>query len=285
MTAPGSARRSTADIATQYVLADLDSEPLSAHAHKHQRSHSPRTVRASKSESNVVSTRLAASEDIRQLKSPQGLIKAQDLSSWPLHKHKDTAGMLTEHPFPDVAYSELEGSATAMEDQALQQQAEVKALQGANPHRAAASAQTTKAAAGSQQAAQSSPAKAAVDAADISISVMAGSHDGVPPGNPTTWVDANWGRASATHGAGAQRVKGSLGGQSPSAVRSPLHSVHEEHGMYSRASSTGIFHLSFIEMLRCMLECRPFVIQVTIDCNVHSSAQAALILYRLRTML
>lgn len=248
--APAVARRATADMGTQYMLGDLDSEPVTVHAHEPHRAHAAANTRGAVNNSSVESAGLLGSASAAQHShAPQGLIQAHDhpirgvdRPSW-----QAESGMLTKHALPIVHYSDLEGAVT--EDEASLKQAEATALLGIDRPRALSWDHNSRSARQHQQAANSSQAKHGASADDVSISVTAGGQEYVPAGTPASWTDMHQGRASSRHAEPGGNAPRAAGGQSPYDVRSPLQSTHEEHGIRSRslrASSTGGYHLDVL---------------------------------------
>ena len=248
--APAAARRATADMATQYMLGDLDSEPVTAHElHK---ANAAANARGAVNNSSVESAGLLGTASaVHYRNAPQGLIQAHDhpirgvdRPSW-----QAESGMLTKHALPIVHHSDLEGAIT--EDEASLKHAEVTALLGIDRPHAISWDQNCGPARQHRQAAGDSQAKHGFSADDVSISVTAGGHEYLPAGTPASWTDMHQGRASSRHagagGTGAPRgAAGAAGSQSPYNIRSPLPSTHEEHGSRSRSlrlSSTGGYPL------------------------------------------
>lgn len=249
--APAVTRRTTADIATQYMLGDLDSEPVIAHAHELHKAHAAANTHGFIHNSNVESAGLLGSASAAQHRhTPHELIQAQDYPnrggvdgpSW-----QAESGMLTKHALSVVHCSELEGTITAAEDEAAQKQA----LLGIDPPHAASwyDARPVK----QHQQAMASQAKHGASTDDVSVSVTAEAHECMPAHNPGSWTDMHHGRASSRHagpgGTGAPRgAVMTAGSQSPYAVRLPLHSIHEEHGIRAGStsvSSSGRHHLDY----------------------------------------
>ena len=248
--APAVARRATADMATQYMLGDLDSEPVSARAHELHGARTAANARGLVNNSSVESAGLlGAASAAEHRHAPQGLIQAHDhpVGGVDRPSRQAESGMLTKQALPVVHHSDLEGAVT--EDEASLKQAEVTALLGIDrPH--APSWDNSGPARQHWQAAGHSQAKHGVNADDVSISVTAGGQEYVPADTPASWVDMHLSRASAKHsgpgGTAPRAAVGAAGGQSPYDIRSPLQSTHEEHGIRSgslRPSSAGRYHL------------------------------------------
>ena len=247
---PAVARRATADMATQYMLGDLDSEPVTAHARELHSAHAA-NVRGPVNHSSVESAEvLGAASAAQHRHASHGLIQAHDhpIRGADRPSRQAESGMLTKHANPVVHHSDLEGAVT--EDEASLKQAEVTALLGIDRPHPVSWDQSSRLARKHQQTAGSHQAKNSVSADDVSILVTAGSQEYAPSGNPASWTDMHKGKASSRHagsgGTAPRAATGPAGGQSPYDIRSPLQSTHEEHAMRSRSlrpSSTGEYYL------------------------------------------
>ena len=248
---PVVARRATADMATQCTLGDLDSEPVTAHAHESHRAHTAANARGHVNNSSVESTGLFGPASAAQHRhAPKGLIQAHDhtIRGTDRPMWQAESGMLTKHALPVVHHSDLEGAVT--EDEASQKQAEATALLGIDRPHVASWDQSSRLARQHQQTAGSSQAKHCVSADDVSILVTGGGQDYAPAGTPASWTDMHPGRASFIHAGPGGTAPRAAGGQSPCDIRSPLQSTQEEHGIRSRSlrpSSTGGHHLPMVE--------------------------------------
>ena len=259
-------RRTTAETATQYMLGDLDCEPLDAYAHARQSQEAESLARASidtrPTEDDPAGLYQDAPAGVYAKSAPPGLhgsaftglIQAQ---SEPLKAfdrgRKESEGMI-DHPMPDVRYSELEGTITAAEDEEMQRQAFDTALRGGDrPHDQ--QAQCWQAAKQHQQ-----PSLGAVQAhpvASISVSVMAGATEVLPHGqlssqagfglesradSPSAWHGIPGGRTAAEseNGTGLNMRRVQLVGQTQASqrIRSPLQSIHEDHEIGPRSART-----------------------------------------------
>lgn len=263
------ARRATADMGTQCMLDDSHPEPATAHTHDLHRAHAAANTRVSVHNSSVESVGLlGAASAAQHRKAPQGLIPAHDHPTRGVYRptwHVDRpmwqaeSGMLTKHALPVVHHSDLEGAVT--EDEASQKQAEATSLLGIDRPHVVSWDHSPQPARQHPHAAGVSQATHGVSPDDVSISVTAGGHEYLPAGTPAPWTDMHQGRASSRFegpgGAGAPRgAVEAAGGQSPYDVRSPLHSIHEEHGIRPRSlrpSSTGEYHLGSYGDNICLL--------------------------------
>ena len=244
MAAPAAARRTTADMATQYMLGDLDSEPVTAHVHEQKAAAKATETGAT---SHVMPSGLQATAPAgHRSGAPEGVIQAQNYPSTASDRQHEriVPGMMTKHRATDVAYSQLKGEATAAEDEALQ--AETKALLAQDSPHAAYWDESPQAANQNCKAREQFPSKPSFNADDISISVMTGARELEPAATPASRAHANQEGASGRHAAirhaSLSRGRGGTGGQSPATVRSPLQSIQEEHGTKPSsacASSTG----------------------------------------------
>lgn len=249
--APAAARRTTADMATQCVLGDLDSEPFTAHTHESHKAQAESSGWGPTENSSVESTGLSGTGPAAQIRhASHALIQAQDHPTRGTDRHpwRDESGMLTKHPLQGVHYSDLEGLVT--EDEAALQ-AEATAHSGSE-HRLHAAPWGHQAGPVQerQQAAMPGRPKQGISLDEVSISVTAGGYESAPNEPPASWSVTSQGRASSRHagpgGPGGPRGMTAAGGQSPYAIRSPLQSVHEELGIRTnsrQASSTGPPHL------------------------------------------
>lgn len=249
-------RRTTAETATQYMLGDLDGEPLTAHAHARQGQEARSLARASLEStatedespglcdaalSGKASLRLYAHTPAEHGlshggprghalsgasgKALTGLVQAQSQPSKAFDRGHEGSevGPHTHHPLPDVKYSEIEGTVTAAEDEEMQRQAAIMSPLANSPHGQPSPAQPRglhpdKQYQPSAHGPLQNPAGATPDG--ISILVTAG-HDIAQSGG-TSIVQAGY---------GLQRV------------RSPLQSIQEDHEMghrSARASGTGM---------------------------------------------
>lgn len=251
---PAVPRRTTADMATQCMLGDLDSEPFHAHAYQPHQAHAATSEWGIPvDDSSMESTGLLGTAPAAQHRhAPHGLIQAHDHSTRGMDRQawQVESGMLTKHPLSGVHYSGLEGTVT--EDEAVSQKhSEAAAHVGAGPHpHAILWGHSAGPVREHQQAAVPSHLKQGVSSDEVSISVIAGGLESAPIDSSTSWTVNSQGRASSRHaGPGGPGAPGSTlvaGGHSPYAVRSPLHSIHEEHSIRPnsrRASSTGWPHL------------------------------------------
>ena len=266
-------RRTTAETATQYMLGDLDSEPLTAIGHAQQRQEAQLLARLSVGtaasvydpsgppESALPGLHGEASAGLYGYAQTghghlpvgphghappghglKGLIQAQSQPSKAFDRgHEGCEGHKTStHPMPDVKYSEIEHQVTEAEDEEMQRQASVMPLPaGAGPHGQQQSLSQSQpwGSWGNKQYHQPSSgtnqAPAGTAPDGISILVMAGSQDPVQGG------DLSDGRSGPEFAgqAGLDGAKGRAGGQQmPShRVRSPLQSIHEDHEMGRRS--------------------------------------------------
>ncbi|KAL3152951.1 hypothetical protein ABBQ38_011980 [Trebouxia sp. C0009 RCD-2024] len=238
MAPPAVPRRTTADMATQCMLGDLDSEPFHAHAYQPHQAHAATSEWGIPFDSNSMETTglLGTAPAVQHRHAPHGLIQAHDhpTSGTGRQPWQVESGMLTKHPLPGVHYSDLEGTVT--EDEAA-------ACLGAEPHpHAVPWGQSAGPVREHQQAAVPSHLKPGVSSDEVSISVTAGGLESAPTDSSTSWTVNSQGRASSRHAGPGGPGALVAGGHSPYAVRSPLQSIHEEHGIKPnsrRASSTG----------------------------------------------
>ena len=246
-------RRTTAETATQYMLGDLDGEPLTAHAHARQGQEAWSLARASLEStatedeslglcdaalSGKASLRLYAHTPAEHGlshggprghalsgapgKALTGLVQAQSQPSKAFDRAHEGSegGPHTHHPLPDVRYSDLEGTVTAAEDEEMQRQASVTPSPGGSPHDPHGQPwglHPDKQYHPSAHGALQNSAGATPDG--ISILVTAG-HD----------ITQSGGTSTMQAGYALQRV------------RSPLQSINEDHEMghkSARASGTG----------------------------------------------
>lgn len=266
-------RRTTAETATQYVLGDLDSEPLTAIGHAQQRQEAHSLARLSigtfasdddpsgPPESALSGLHGEASAGLYGYAQTgyghyqvgphghaapgnglKGLVQAQSQPSKAFDRGREgfEAHKSSTHPMPDVKYSEIERQVTEAEDEEMQRQASVMPLPaGAGPHgqqQSLSESQPWGSWSNKQYQQSSSGARQAPagTAPDgISMLVMAGPQDPVPGGNVSD------GRNGPGFGVqtGLDGSKGRAGGQQmPShRVRSPLQSIHEDHEMGRRS--------------------------------------------------
>ena len=251
MAAPAATRRTTADMATQYMLGDMDSEPVTACAHEQQ---TAAKARRTGTTSQVMPSRLhPAAPAAHHSSTPKDLIQAHDyLTTASDRQHEDSKpGMMSKDNGTDIAYSQLDATVTAAEDEASQRQAETKALLAPDSPHAALWGDSPQAAQQSQQAGVQFSTKSSVNTDDISIYVTAGAHELESSAAPASRAHTSHREASGRHAglthASLSSGRGGVGAQSPATVRSPLQSVHEEHGTRpssARASSTGKHCLS-----------------------------------------
>ena len=161
-------RRTTAETATQYMLGDLDSEPLTAFGHAQQRQEAQSLARLSVGtfasdddqsgppESALSGLHGEASAGLYRYAQTghghfpvgphghaplghglKGLIQAQSQPSKAFDRGREgfEAHKSSTHPMPDVKYSEIERQVTEAEDEEMQRQASVMPLPaGAGPH-------------------------------------------------------------------------------------------------------------------------------------------------------
>ena len=247
--APYNPHRTTADIATQYVLADLDSEPLGAHGHQQLEVQNRVAALRSGVQTDSPPTRPSGFASTEQLRdSPEALTQAQDYPSRVSTSAQADSHMLTQQYLRDTAYSLLEDTVTVAEVKAMHKQAESKALLGRShsPDAHWVRNVNTQAAQQHQQAAGRVASKAADDTDDISILVTAACNEDALPESALQWTLSSPGNTSARRvgsgGVNPLRSRVGLGVASPYAVRSPLQSIHKEHSSRpssARASSTG----------------------------------------------
>ena len=311
-------RRTTAETATQYMLGDLDSEPLTAIGHAQQRQEAQSLARLSigtsasdydppgPPDSALSGLHREASAGLHGYAQMghghfpvgphghallehglKGLVQAQSQPSKAFDRgHESFEGHRpSTHPMPDVKYSELERQVTEAEDEEMQRQASVMPLPaGAGPHGQQQplsqsqpwgswrNKQYQQPSSGTHQAPAGTPPDG------ISILVMAGSQDPVQGG------DLSDGRSGPRFAgqAGLDGGKGRAGGQQmPShRVRSPLQSVHEDHGMgrrSGRASSTGdTLQTAHVKQSSCTTVLGASCIHVTFEASaLHSSSSAS----------
>ncbi|KAL3152956.1 hypothetical protein ABBQ38_011985 [Trebouxia sp. C0009 RCD-2024] len=120
MAPPAVPRRTTADMATQCMLGDLDSEPFHAHAYQPHQAHAATSDWGMPFDNSSMETTglLRTAPAAQHRHAPHGLFQAQDHSSSGTDRQswQVESGMLTKHPLPGVHYSDLEGTVT--EDEA-----------------------------------------------------------------------------------------------------------------------------------------------------------------------
>ncbi|DBA70723.1 TPA: hypothetical protein ACH3X2_012094 [Trebouxia sp. C0005] len=267
-------RRTTAETATQYMLGDLDSEPLTAFGHAQQRQEAQSLARLSigtsasdddpswPPESALSGLHGEASAGMYGYAQTghghlpagphghapsghglKGLIQAQGQPSKAFDRGRKgfEAHKSSTHPMPDVKYSEIECQVTEAEDEEMQRQASVMPLPaGAGPHgqRQSLSQSQPPGSWSNKQYQQSSSGarQAPIGTAsdNINILVMAGPQDAGVPGSNLSDGRNGPGFGGPT---GLDSSKGRAGGQQlPShRVRSPLQSIHEDHEMGRRS--------------------------------------------------
>ncbi len=290
-------RRTTAETATQYMLGDLDSEPLTAHAHARQRQESQALARASidtTASEEEPSGPFAHGPVGLHRHALAGLICAQGQPSRAFDRGHESDRM-SKHPLPEVKYSELEGTVTAAEDEEMLGRAAVALAAGNSPNNQSYESvnQHQQSTLGTRQ----SPAGVSPDG--ISILVMAGSNDQQPGGTLSSQADPGpqshadtasaWhvisggrtdGRTALGYGGeeGLDASRGRAGGQSMThpAARSPLQSIHEDHEMghrSTRASSTGS---SAIFLVLCLCNANGLGVTVMICQSLHAGLHCLL---------
>ena len=308
-------RRTTAETATQYMLGDLDSEPLTAFGHAQQRQQAQSLARLSVGtsafdddpsgppESALSGLHGEASAGlfgcartghehlpVRPHHAPsghglKGLIQAQSQPSKAFDRGREgfEAHKSSTHPMPDVKYSESEHHVTEAEDEEMQRQASVMPTPAdAGPcgqQQSLSQPQPWGSWSNKQYQKPSSGARQAGTAPDdISILVMAGPQDTVPSGEMSDGRNSP-GFAGQT---GLDVSKGRAGGQQmPShRVRSPLQSIHEDHEMgrrSGRASSTGVTQQTapYVKQSSCTTVLGASCIDVTFEASALHSSSLA----------